>query len=218
MTWMRSRIRWRWALAASALAIMAGAVGWLLVGDLDDGSAASELVVAPTAAPPAIARPTATVRLTATPAPPVMAPPARLVIPAIGVDAPVTVKGLGPGGEMEKPNGPEDVVWYNFTARPGMGGNSVISGHLDYHDYGAAVFWRLKELRDGDVVEVRLSDGSALRYRVFLKLSYDARTAPVSEIVGPTSKEVVTLITCGGTFDSASRNYSNRLVVRAERI
>jgi sortase (surface protein transpeptidase) len=42
--------------------------------------------------------------------------------------------------------------------------------------------------------------------------------APVSEIVGPTSREVVTLITCGGTFDSGSRNYSDRLVVRAERI
>jgi LPXTG-site transpeptidase (sortase) family protein len=119
---------------------------------------------------------------------------------------------------MDVPDGPEDVAWYNFTARPGMGGNAVISGHLDYHNYGAAVFWRLKELREGDMVEVRLADGSVLRYRVSLKLSYDARTAPVPEIVGPTSKEVVTLITCGGTFDSGSRDYSNRLVVRAERI
>jgi LPXTG-site transpeptidase (sortase) family protein len=99
-----------------------------------------------------------------------------------------------------------------------MGGNAVLSGHLDYHNYGAAVFWRLKELHEGDIVEVRLADGSILRYRVSLKLSYDARMAPVLEILGPTSKEVVTLITCGGTFDSGSRNYSDRLVVRAERI
>jgi len=119
---------------------------------------------------------------------------------------------------MDVPDGPEDVAWYNFTARPGMGGNAVISGHLDYRNYGEAVFWRLKELQEGDIVEVRLADGSVLRYQVSLKLSYAARTAPVLEIVGPTSKEVVTLITCGGTFDGGSRSYSDRLVVRAERI
>jgi len=134
------------------------------------------------------------------------------------VDAPVSVKGLRPDGFMETPNGPQDVAWYSFSARPGTSGNAVLSGHLDYHDYGAAVFWRLKELREGDEVEVRLADGSALRYRVFLRLSYDASVAPVPEIIGPTTKEVVTLITCGGTFDSDARQYSHRLVVRAERI
>jgi len=216
VTWMPSRARWRCALATAALVAVASAVAWVLAGNLRGGSpAASELLVVPTGLP----RPTATAEPTTTPAPLlVAAPPVRLLIPAIGVDAPITVKGLRADATMDVPDGPEDVAWYNFTARPGMGSNAVISGHLDYHDYGAAVFWRLKELREGDIVEVRLADGSVLRYRVSLKLSYDARMAPVPEIVGPTSKEVVTLITCGGTFDSGSRTYSNRLVVRAERV
>ena len=216
MTWMTSRPRWRCALATVALVAVVSAVAWVLAGNLGGGSpAASELLVVPTGLP----RPTTTAEPTTTPAPsPVAAPPVRLLIPAIGVDAPITVKGLRADATMDVPDGPEDVAWYNFTARPGMGSNAVISGHLDYHDYGAAVFWRLKELREGDIVEVRLADGSVLRYRVSLKLSYDARMAPVPEIVGPTSKEVVTLITCGGTFDSGSRTYSNRLVVRAERV
>ena len=215
MTWMPSRARWRWVLATAALVAVAGAVAWVLAGNFGGGAPEPELLAVPTVAP----RPTATAKPTITPAPsPVTAPPVRLLIPAIGVDAPVTVKGLRPDAVMDVPDGPEDVAWYNFTARPGMAGNAVLSGHLDYHNYGAAVFWRLKELSEGDMVEVRLADGSVLRYRVSLKLSYDARMAPVSEIVGPTSKEVVTLITCGGTFDSGSRNYSNRLVVRAERI
>ena len=222
MTWMSGWARRRWALATVALVAVAGAVGWVLAGNLDGGSpAAPELLAAPTAsaAPRATPRRTATAAPTATPAPPtVTAAPVRLLIPAIGVDAPVTVKGLRPDLVMDVPDGPEDVAWYNFTAWPGTGGNAVISGHLDYRNYGTAVFWRLEELREGDVVEVRLRDGSVLRYRVALKLSYDARTAPVPEIVGPTSKDVVTLITCGGTFDSGSRMYSHRLVVRAERI
>jgi LPXTG-site transpeptidase (sortase) family protein len=194
---------------------MAGLVGWVLAGNLGGSSPAAELQAAATPAP----RPTTTAEPTATPSPPVVtAAPARLLIPKIGVDAPVTPKGLRPDGFMDTPNGPEDVAWYVLSARPGMGGNAVLSGHLDYHDYGAAVFWRLKELQQGDLVEVRLDDGSVLRYQVSLKLSYDARTAPVQEIIGPTGKEVVTLITCGGTFDSESRNYSHRLVVRADRV
>jgi LPXTG-site transpeptidase (sortase) family protein len=215
VTWMPSRARWRWVLATAGLVAVAGAVAWVLAGNLGGGSPAPELLALPTVAP----RPTATAKPTITPVPsPVAAPPVRLLIPAIGVNAPITVKSLRPDAVMDVPDGPEDVAWYNFTARPGMGGNAVLSGHLDYHNYGAAVFWRLKDLREGDIVEVRLADGSVLRYRVSLKLSYDARMAPVSEIVGPTSKEVVTLITCGGTFDSGSRNYSDRLVVRAERV
>ena len=219
MTWMPGRARWRWVLATVALVAVASAVGWVLAGNLGGGSPAPELLAVPTAAPRATARHTATPTSTRAPSPsPVAAPPARLLIPAIGVDAPVSVKGVRPDAVMDVPDGPEDVAWYNFTARPGTGGNAVLSGHLDYRNYGAAVFWRLKELGEGDIVEVRLADGSVLRYQVSLKLSYDARMAPVSEIVGPTSREVVTLITCGGTFDSGSRNYSDRLVVRAERI
>ena len=219
MTWMHGRARWRWILATAALVAVAGAVAWVLVGNLGGGSPTPELLALPTAAPRATARPTATPKPAATPGPSLIAaPPVRLLIPAIGVDAPISVKGLRPDAVMDVPDGPEDVAWYNFTARPGMGGNAVISGHLDYRNYGAAVFWRLKELHEGDIVEVRLADGSVLRYQVSLRLSYDARLAPVPEIVGPTSKEVVTLITCGGTFDSGSRSYSQRLVVRAERI
>jgi LPXTG-site transpeptidase (sortase) family protein len=206
-------------LATAALVAVAGAVAWVLAGNLAGGSPTPELLALPTAAPRATARPAATPKPTATPVPSLIAtPPVRLLIPAIGVDAPITVKGLRPDAVMDVPDGPEDVAWYNFTARPGMGGNAVISGHLDYRSYGAAVFWRLKELREGDIVEVRLADGSVLRYQVSLRLSYDARLAPVPDIVGPTSREVVTLITCGGTFDSGSRSYSQRLVVRAERI
>ena len=219
MTWMPGRARWRWVLATVALVAVASAVGWVLAGNLGGGSPAPELLAVPTAAPRATVRHTATPTSTPAPSPsPVAVPPVRLLIPAIGVDAPVSVKGVRPDAVMDVPDGPEDVAWYNFTARPGTGGNAVLSGHLDYRNYGAAVFWRLKELGEGDIVEVRLADGSVLRYQVSLKLSYDARMAPVSEIVGPTSREVVTLITCGGTFDSGSRNYSDRLVVRAERI
>jgi LPXTG-site transpeptidase (sortase) family protein len=156
-----------------------------------------------------------------TPTPTVVASqatPSRIVIPSIGVDAPISVKSMGPDGAMEPPNGPTDVAWYGFTSRPGAGGNAVFSAHVDYRNYGPAVFARLKDLKKGDLVEVSLADGTVYRYQVVLSLSYPAESAPVEEIVGPTSREVITMITCTGTFDEASRQYSHRLVVRAERV
>jgi LPXTG-site transpeptidase (sortase) family protein len=145
-------------------------------------------------------------------------PPERIIIPAIGVDAPLSRKSLDGDGFMQIPNGPEDVAWYDFTASPGEGSNVVFSGHLDYRGYGPAVFYRLADLSEGDVVEVRTKDGSMHLYAVSASVAYDAADAPVSDIVGPTSREVVTLITCSGTFNGPPLGYSHRLVVRAEPV
>ena len=156
-----------------------------------------------------------------TPTPTVVASqatPSRIVIPSIGVDAPISVKSLGPDGGMEPPNGP--TTWPGTASQAGRvaGGNAVFSAHVDYRNYGPAVFARLKDLKKGDLVDVYLADGTVYRYQVVFSLSYPAESAPVEEIVGPTSKEVITMITCTGTFDEASRQYSHRLVVRAERV
>jgi len=158
----------------------------------------------------------------ATPAPdlppPSDAPIARLVIPSQGIDAPVVVKGVDAAGVMQSPDNAYDTAWYDFSARPGYGGNAVFSGHVDYINVGKAVFWNLKDLKPGDVIEVRLEDGTVYRYGVTVLRQYDAATAPVEEIVGPTPKDSVTLITCSGTFSRSSGQYDKRLVVRAERL
>ena len=65
---------------------------------------------------------------------------------------------------------------------------------------------------------MRLADGTTYTYAVTSKNQYDAATAPVDQIVGPTPTQTVTLITCGGTFNSATHQYDKRTVVRAERV
>ena len=47
---------------------------------------------------------------------------------------------------------------------------------------------------------------------------FDADNAPLDEIVGPTGRDTLTLITCGGTFDFANGRYLQRTVVRADRV
>lgn len=200
------------ALVAAAALFALQVFGFSQVGGKsgpETGTAfnASNFLEAPPTPPP-----------TPTGVPPSDAPVARLVIPKIGVDAPVQIKGVDPDGAMQAPDGPWNVAWYDFSSKPGFGGNAVFSGHVDYVNVGPAVFWDLGDLEQNDIVEVRLEDGTVYRYRVVAKNAFDARSAPIERIVGPTPVESVTIITCAGTFDASSRQYDQRLVVRGERI
>ena len=155
---------------------------------------------------------------TAAPPPPSEALIASLAIPRFSVDAPIVVLGVDDDGVMETPDGPLKVAWYDFSARPGFGSNAVFSGHVDYYNYGAAVFWNLKDLEQDDIIELRLEDGTVYQYEVFSRNQYRASDAPIQEIVGRTDAEVITLITCGGTFDPSIGQYDDRVVVRAQRV
>ena len=150
--------------------------------------------------------------------PPVyIAPIAGLRIPSLQVDAKVQVKGVNEAtNTMENPDGPVDVAWYGFTAKPGVGaGNAVFSGHVDYINFGKAVFWGLEELKEGDTIEVVLDDGTVVKYGVTASRLYDLASIPMEEVLASTSTESVTLITCGGEFSAGA--YTHRLVVRAVR-
>lgn len=143
----------------------------------------------------------------------------RMVIPAIGVNAPVTARKMGSDGVMGPPNGRFDVVWYDFSGWPNMGGypgtsgNAIFSGHVDYHPNYTAVFWDLRQLGAGDIVEVHLPGGEVARYSVqwTQTIGGGADFGPLAQTTG---EGVITIVTCQGTFNSATREYSSRLIVR----
>ena len=139
---------------------------------------------------------------------------ARLIIPKIGVNAPIVTLGVDPNGLMEVPSNGTDVGWYSFSAVPGAPGNAVISGHLDTTT-ARAVFWQLGELRHKDAVSI-VEDGKRTDFQVFWSKSWPDATAPLPLILGSAPSPTLTLITCAGTFDRSAKNYSNRLVVRAK--
>jgi LPXTG-site transpeptidase (sortase) family protein len=143
------------------------------------------------------------------------------MIPKYNVDAPVIVLGLDEKGVMESPEEPMDVAWYEFTAHPGAGSNAVFSGHVDWtfeNGPAGAVFWNLKDLVIGDVIKVRLEDGTEYEYQVTSRQNVDPDNVDVNSIVGPTPREIVTLITCGGTFDASIGHHTERVIVKAERV
>jgi len=89
-----------------------------------------------------------------------------------------------------------------------------MTGHVDWGGR-LAVFGWLRLMKPGDKIFVTSTDGREYTFITESNESYPQEEAPVMEILGTTTEPVLTLITCDGTFDRATRDYSNRLVVRA---
>ncbi|MBA3644119.1 MAG: class F sortase [Chloroflexia bacterium] len=121
-------------------------------------------------------------------------------------------------GKMPDPSGPWVVAWYENLAGLGEGSNVVMAGHIDYWNIGPAVFYTISQLAEGDEIAITGADGEVYQYGVEWVRQYEAADAPIEEIVGRAAGDVLTLITCGGTFDYATGEYLQRTVVRANLI
>jgi len=146
----------------------------------------------------------------------------RLLIPAIGVDAPFSYKVVGLDGQMPNPDSWDDVAYYDFSQWPNMGGlpdkggNVVLAGHVDYINHGPAVFWRLHELAIGDTVTIRQAGGAEVSYKIEFNKVLELDDADWSAIVSATADESITIITCGGEFEAG--HYNNRQIVWGRRV
>ena len=139
--------------------------------------------------------------------------PVRLEIPKIGVASSVIPLGRAADGTVEVP--PWKVAgWYARGPRPGDPGSAVILGHVDSTG-GPAVFFRLRELRRGDRIEVRRADGSRVRFVVQRTAQYDKRRFPTDDVYYPTLTPALRLVTCGGEFDYTSGHYRSNIIVFA---
>lgn len=148
------------------------------------------------------------------PGPVVTTVPLRLKIPRIGVNARVEPVDLEADGSMGTPSGPWTVGWWDRGFLPGQPGSAVIDGHVDYRNVGPAVFWRLDNLRPGDLIQITMPGDAVLTFVVDQTAVYTAdESAPVARIFAPSDVPRLNLITCTGTFDPSSRSYDRRLVV-----
>jgi LPXTG-site transpeptidase (sortase) family protein len=142
--------------------------------------------------------------------------PLRLAIPRLGVDAPVISVGLTPQMAMDVPQRADQVGWYEYSTRPGMKGNSVLAGHLDWNGV-SGVFRRLGEMRTGDKATIRGANGEERVYTVEWTNEWQFASAPVGTIFESVEQPALTLITCGGRWNPATQRYDTRVVVRAVR-
>jgi hypothetical protein len=142
------------------------------------------------------------------------APPVRLTVPAIGVETPLVPLGLEPDRTMQVPEDFGRAGWFAGGPAPGQPGPAVIAGHVDSRT-GPAVFYRLRDLRPGDPIEVTRTDGTRLRFAVEATRSFPKTRFPTDAVFGPTPAAELRLVTCTGTFDRARGSYRDNLVVFA---
>ncbi|MGD1223413.1 class F sortase [Streptomyces krungchingensis] len=157
------------------------------------------------------------------PLPPALEPlgnarPQRLDIPSMEVQAPVVARGLDRQGAIEPPpfEQPGVVGWYAAGVRPGAAGAALFVGHVDT-DTKPAVFYKLSAVRPGATVRVVRDDGKVAEFtvdevQVIPRDHFDAQRAYGARKPG---RAELRLVTCGGTFDRASRTYTANVVVSA---
>ncbi len=141
--------------------------------------------------------------------------PARLMIPSIGVNAPVENVQIQGNGDLGTPqqNPWEGVGWYSNGPRPGEAGSAVMDGHLDRPGGYPAVFWYLNKVQVGDIIMVVDASGKTLRFRATRTAAYPPQEAPVQQIFGDTGGTYLNLITCAGTWIPSQHQTTLRLVV-----
>jgi LPXTG-site transpeptidase (sortase) family protein len=145
--------------------------------------------------------------------------PVRIVIPSIEVDAGLVDLARGADGVLAAPpsNELDKAGWYAKGTVPGDTGPAVIAGHVDWVDR-VAVFHRLGELRSGDAVLVRMSDGSTVRFAVDGVRTVSKSHFPTASVYGPTPDAQLRVITCGGPWDDARDIYSENVIVSASEV
>ena len=169
-------------------------------------------------------RPLGVFRAPATPAPVVAAQAPlteaayHMIIDKIGVDAPVFPYGVDANRVPEVPLNASDVAWYNFSAQPGTGSNAVFAGHVTWS--GQAVFYNLKDIQVGDHIMLRGDDGTQIDYVVSDSFMVDPNDPNALSVMAPTGNDVITLITCDGSFFYTgdpvfNGDYTHRRIVRA---
>lgn len=180
---------------------------------------AARQLEAPTAVPVPLDLPPVTVVGTAPKSGRRVVAVAHVTIPGHDVDMSVVPVGVAADGRMALPPDPAVAGWYRFgpDARAPHG-SIVVAAHVDSLEYGLGPFVKLRDLPKDQLIRIRDAAGRITLYRVV-----DVRHVRKAELgaVGVfrrTGDRRLTLITCGGTFDTRTRTYSDNVIVTARAV
>lgn len=195
------------------------AAGALLTGLLLSGCGSEDGGDASAQNPPAASASAGTTAAAAS-APLTHSEPTKITIQKIGVSAPVSDIGLLPNGRVEEPplSKPNLVGWYKEGVTPGEIGPSVLLGHVDANGE-QAVFYRLKELKAGDQIQVARKDNTTATFAVQQIQRVDKDAFPHKKVFGAQLDHAsLRLVTCGGAFDPKSGHYKDNVIVYAKLV
>lgn len=155
----------------------------------------------------------------------------KLSIPSINVDAPIFEKKILSNGSLQEPDTPDDIVYHNFGrqkkygGRIGSIGNAIFTGHVDsgfqYCNYGTtpppckAVLWDLDRVKKGSHIKITFNK------RIFIYKVVSNMQIPADkwlDCISKGSEEIITIVTCTGSFNRKTHSYDSYQIVKAKRL
>jgi sortase (surface protein transpeptidase) len=142
-----------------------------------------------------------------------------LKIPKLGVNARVMQVGVTKTGALGTPSNVYDTAWYTGSAKPGQPGATLIDGHVSSWTT-RGVFYGIKTLIDGDMIQIVRGDGAILNYQVVKTQVYGASSVDMQAAVTPITpgKSGLNLITCTGQVEKGTSEFNERVIVFAQQV
>ena len=142
------------------------------------------------------------------------AKPTQLIVPAIGLRAPILPIEVKPDGVLSPPVDVSEVGWWKRSARPGsISGQTLVTGHTVHT--GGGVMNRLGDVRPGELVQIRTPKGT-VDYRATKVFVYTrAQLAEhADQLFGQKRKRNrLVLVTCTGWN---GKEYNSNIIVFAD--
>ena len=142
--------------------------------------------------------------------------PERIEIPTIGVDSFVQRVGIDQLGQIAVPTNIYLTGWFIRSSLPGSRGLSIIDGHLD-GVRSDGIFKHLAQVKPGDGIDITMGNSIIHHFTVMtVQMVPNAEAANLLFSQDPAVPSQLNLITCGGTFDTNSKEYDQRVIVTAK--
>jgi hypothetical protein len=153
-----------------------------------------------------------------------------LVIPVLGVDAPLVPTGAtGPedAASLTIPNDIHSVAWWDGTVsngartvqedapRPGEPGVALIAGHIDSAKAGPGALYDLKDLSVGAAIKIMGPGRRTSTWTVSAPPETMLKTELPPSLWVTTGPPKLALVTCGGPFDATTGHYLDNVIVWA---
>jgi LPXTG-site transpeptidase (sortase) family protein len=145
--------------------------------------------------------------------------PRLLSVPAERISGPVLAVGTDARTHvLSVPATTTRIAWWAYGSRPGDShGTVVMAAHVDFNGK-LGLFFNLDRVPVGSLVRVQLRDGRSVAYRVDGRQHIDKAQLNQLGIFTRGGPARLILITCGGSFDAATRSYRENIVVTAHPV
>jgi LPXTG-site transpeptidase (sortase) family protein len=142
--------------------------------------------------------------------------PDRLVVPEIGLDAPIIPIEIDPDGVLSPPADVDVVGWWKRSARPGStSGQTLVTGHTVHT--GGGVMNELGDIRPGELIQIETSRGTVDYEATKIFVYTKAQLAKHAQQLFTQKRDNIrlVLVTCTGW---TGHDYTSNIIVFADQL